>query len=937
MTMWLEQESGTTGRENSISRLNDEAAEGFDASPHPGDDALVPGRRRELRTLSETADAVRSGRGAALCLVGEPGVGKTLLLDRLQARASGCTVVRITGAAAESGFAFAALHQVCAPLLEHLDELPGPQKSALSSALGMDAGPPSDRFLLSLGVLSLLDAAARRRPVLCIVDDAQWLDHPSADVLRFVGRRVGAKPVALVFASLAGSPGAALADSTLVVPELDDDDARLLLERVLPGPLDPRVRDRILAESRGLPRSILQLAAVATPVELAGGYGLTFAAAPPAEFVEEVSEQLALAPADELQLALLAAADPTGDLATLSRAAKRRGISMSGMDSEIVGGLLRLGNTVVFRHPLVRVAMYLAFAPDLRRQAHAAIADAIDPSADPELRVWHRALSTDAPDEGLATALIESSSRVRESGGLTASAAFLERAVHLSSDGITRSARALAAAELKHRVGAANAAIRLLTIAEAGRLDVRQQAIAELLRIRATNLRRNGPHGSPALLSAHGTLESQSDRDDRAEEGASVSAVSRRRSVSAERTHQPLAELLAGLAAVETDGFASSAAKVRRAVDRYMNADLPIDDALSWDWLACRAAAYVWDYPALDALSQRMVQLARESGGLSWLPMGLAFQMVPRVFSGRLDSAMQLGTELELISRSADTMPLAGGTMLLLAWQGDEQAASPVLARLARESSERSEDVGAVGTDMAYAVLYNGLGRYQEAFAAAEHGAAHPEGKVFHNMCFPELIEAAVHCRDRQTASDAFARLTERTTAAGGDWALGVEARCRALISDHADAERWYRDAIVRLGRTEVRAELARAHLVFGEWLRRQRRRVEARAELRTAHEMFTEMGMAAFQKRAGHELRAAGESTHERGPQRTTPLTPREQEIARLAGEGLSNPEIGTRLFLSGRTVQYHLRKVFMKLGISSRVQLASASDPRDFAGPSL
>jgi DNA-binding CsgD family transcriptional regulator/tetratricopeptide (TPR) repeat protein len=385
-------------------------------------------------------------------------------------------------------------------------------------------------------------------------------------------------------------------------------------------------------------------------------------------------------------------------------------------------------------------------------------------------------------------------------------------------------------------------------------------------------------------------------------------------------------DLLTGLAALLIDGYVQGAPLVQSALARFRDDDLTDEDILRWSWIACRAAAYVWDFDSWQALSSRMVTLARHAGALSVLPLGLPFQMVQCALAGRMDQVKALADEVNAIAEATRLTPVPYGVLQCSAWQGRPAEAIPLIDTVAHQAAARGEGLGVTVAHMSRAILLNGLGRHEEALAAAVAGSEHPEDLVFYNWSLVELIEAATHVRQPERAAEAFERLAVRTSAAGGAWALGVEARCRALISGHDDAERLYRESIALLEQTQVRTETARSYLLLGEWLRRQRRRVEARQVLRRAHDLFTSMGLEAFAERAGRELAATGERARRRTIETNTNLTPRELQVARMASEGLSNPEIGIRLYLSTRTVEYHLRKVFTKLGISSRVQLSNA-----------
>lgn len=905
------------------------------------------GRTIELDELDQLARDVENGRSRALVLSGDPGVGKSALLDHLVAGAGRCAVVRAAGIAAETDFAFSGLHQLCGPLLDHLDALPAPQRSALATTFGVTTGPVPDPFLLALSVLSLFAGAASRQPLLCVVDDAHWLDAASARVLGFVARRLADESVGLVFARRSSAPAPWLDG----VPErsidgLGDEDARTLLASTLPGPLDPLVRDRIVDETRGNPLAILELPRGLTPAELAGGFGLSFTGGLSGRIEEAFHRRIAHLDAGQRRLALIAAAEPLGDAELLWQAAARWGISPDSVDTTAFDGLLQIGERVTFRHPLVRSATYRAASPAERRVVHRALAEVTDSTTDADRRAWHLAQAAEGPDEAVALELERSADRARSRGGLAAAAAFLERAAALSPEPAARATRALAAAEAKQRGGAADGATDLLDLAESGPLDPLPRARVGLLRARAAAALQRNADVPPLLLQAAGQLEALDPRlardtyldalaaaqwAGRIAPGTVLAAAEAARRAPPPDVRQAHDDLLEGLSALIIDGYDTGVPLVRRAIGRFLTEELPGEYMLRWGWIAGRASCYVWDFEAWRTFAASTVQLARDTGALSTLPIALPLLLAQRALAGELEGAASLGAELEAATEATGTAPLHYGMLQHLAWQGRETEATAYIDAVERDCTTRGEGLAVTAALMARAILTNGLGRHDEAFTAATRGSEHPEDMVFYNWSLAELVEAAVRCRRHRVAVDALDRLAARSSASATDWSLGVESRCRALIASGSAAEEAYRDAIERLERTSVRAEAARAHLLYGEWLRRERRRLEARRALRRAHELFTDMGLEAFASRAARELAATGETARSRTVDTQRGLTPRELQIAQLAAEGLSNPEIGTRLFLSARTVEYHLRKVFTKLGISTRVQLSAALDRAD------
>jgi DNA-binding CsgD family transcriptional regulator len=902
------------------------------------------GRRNECATLDRLVEDVRAGQSRVLVLRGEAGVGKTALLEYLQGRAPGCRIARAAGVESEMELPYAGLHQLCAPMLHRLGRLPGPQGDALGAAFGLREGDAPDRFLVGLAVLSLLSDVAEEYPLVCVVDDAQWLDRATAQALAFVTRRLVAESVAVVFAvresgdeqDLTGLP-------ELLVHGLADPDARALLASVITGPLDERVRDRIVAETRGNPLALLELPRGLTPAELAGGFGLPDAPALSGRIEESFGRRLTPLPSATRLLLLVAAAEPVGDPVPVWRAAERLGVGFEAAAPAAAASLVEFGGRVRFRHPLVRSAVYRSAPAEARHRVHRALAEATDPDLDPDRRAWHRAHATAALDEDVAAELERSAGRAQARGGLGAAAAFLQRAAELTPEPTRRARRALAAAQSKHQAGAPDTALDLLAIAQAGPLDELQRARAELLRAQITFAVNRGRDAPPMLLAAakrleplDATLARETYLDafsaalfaGRLASGGGVREVAE--AVLAadwgdSSPRSPLAcdLLLDGLAVLTTQGYAAAATTLKRALRAFRDEPMSEEDTLRWLWLACRIARALGDDASWDELTDRQVRLARNAGALSLLPIALIERFGVQLFLGDLDAAASLVAEAEAVVEATGSQLAPQGAIALAAWRGREAEASALIQASRQEVERRGEGLWLVATEWASAVLFNGLGRYEDALAAAEQAAEDPHELGLSTWVPTELVEAAVRSGDPERAVGPLRRLQEISRAAGTDWALGVEARSRALLSEGAAAERLYREAIERLGRTRIRVALARAHLLYGEWLRRQRRRMDAREQLRIAHQLYSSMGMEGFAERARRELLAAGETVRKRSVKTRGELTAQEMQIARLANDGLSNQEIGARLFISARTVQYHLGKVFTKLDISSRVQL--------------
>lgn len=893
------------------------------------------------------ADA-RAGQSAVLVLRGEPGIGKTALLGYAAESAGGFQVARAAGVESEMELPFAGLHQLCGPMLGGLGRLPSPQRDALGTAFGLSPGAQPDRFLVGLAVLSLLSDNAEERPLLCLIDDAQWLDRSSAQVLAFVSRRLQAESVILLFAErepgeldqLAGLPD-------LPLPGLPDDSARELLASAIRGPLDDRVRDRILAEARGNPLALIELPREFSPVKLAGGFGLPGALPLPGRIEASFRRRVQQLPAATQRLLLVAAAEPTGEPALLWRAAGMLGIPAEAVGPAEADGLLELGVQVAFRHSLLRSAVYRAAAAEDRQRAHLALAMATDAEIDPDRRAWHRAHATLSPDEDVAQELERSAGRAQARGGLAAAAAFLERAAALTPDRGRRARRALDAARDKQLAGAPHEALTLLATAAAGPLGDFDQAMLQRLHGQiALDLRRGGD-AAPLLLDAARQLEPldpalarktylealrAASIVGRLGDGTRAAAEAACRAPSPEGVPRAIDLLLAGLAVRFTDGYAASAPALKRALAAVRDQGERPGQDVRWPWTARRVAPDLFDDDTWYALATRNVQIARDAGALAVLPLAVNYLAVMRIYEGNLEAAAALLDESEAIADATGTARLALGRLLLAGFRGDEAQALMLTEASKPAAIVRGEGVVLTIGEHTRAVLCNGLGRYQAALDPAQSASAQDE-LMYSVWSLPELVEAAARCGQAELAADALARLCERTQAAGTELALGIEARSRALLSEGEPAERLYSEAIQRLGGTRMRPALARAHLLYGEWLRREKRRADAREHLRTAYERLAAMGMEAFAERARGELVATGETVHKRTVQTRYELTAQEVQIARLAGDGLTNPEIGAQLFLSARTVEWHLRKVFGKLGISSRRELGRAL--ADLAAP--
>jgi len=900
-------------------------------------------RLTERAALGQLLETARGGRSGALVVHGEAGVGKTALLEYAVESAAGLRVARVAGVESEMELAFAALQQLCGPMMGKLEGLPDPQREALGVAFGLITGAAPDRFLVGLAALSLLSEVAEQQPLLCVIDDAQWLDRASAQALAFVARRLLAEPVALVFATR--EPGEEYRGlPELLVGGLGEGDARELLSSVIGGPLDERVRDRIVAETRGNPLALLEL-----PRGVPGVPGVPGSSG---RIEDSFRRRLEVLPAATRRLMLVAAAEPAGDPGLVWRAAERLGIGAGALAPAADAGLLTISERVMFRHPLVRSAVYRAASPAERRAVHQALAGATDPQADPDRRAWHRAQATLGPDEDVAGELERSAGRAQARGGLAAAAAFLERSAALTLDPARRAERALAAAQASYQSGSLDATLRLLATAEAGPPDEFRRAWTDRLRGHIAFASSRGSDAPPLLLKAARQFEPLDPllaRETYLDALAAATFVGRlalgggmREVAEAARAAPPPPGpargpdlLLDGLALLICEGYPAGAPVLRQAVSAFRGTDISREEGLRWLWLSCRAAALVWDYASWDVLSDRQVTLARDAGALVTLPIALNMRATVHLFAGEFTEAASMVAQAESVTEATGSSIAPYGALALAVFRGREAQAAHLIQTATDDAERRGEGRALSLAQWADAVLCNSLGRYQEALAAAQRASEDSPAVHFASVELVELVEAAVRSAVPERAAGAVQRLSGIARACGTDWALGAEARSRALVSDGPAAENLYREAIDRLGRAGLRVDLARARLLYGEWLRRQRRRRDARHQLGTAYEIFDSVGAAAFAERARIELRAAGGYARQHTVETPDTLTAQEALIARLAGEGASNPQIAAQLFISPATVAYHLRKVFTKLGISSRSQLAPALPARQGAAP--
>ncbi|MDI2125047.1 helix-turn-helix transcriptional regulator [Yinghuangia seranimata] len=885
--------------------------------PENNTDALI-GRRDEIRRLDALLQAARQGRGGALVLRGEPGIGKSALLRRLDEAATGFLVMQASGAEFEMELPFAALHQLLAPVTGLMPALSAPHRKALEVAFGLDTGTP-DPFLVGVAALSLLVETVQERPLLCVVDDAHWLDQASAKALTFLARRVSAERIALVFAAREPSRLPGLDELPgLPLQGLGEADARALLAAAVRAPLDERVRDRILAEARGNPLALVELPRTAGLAGMAGGFAQPDSV--PSVIEQSFRSRLDLLPPPARLLVTVAAADQIGDPDLLWRAAGVLGICKSAVAESLP--LVEFGTRIRFSHPLARSAAYHAATPEDRRRAHEALAAVTDPVADPDRRAWHRAQAGAGPDEQVAAELEASATRAQERGGVAAAAAFLERSAALTINPVRRTERVLAAVQAKLSVGDFDTAADLLGTVRTD--DPGQAARADLLRGRLSFVRRRGDEGptehvlrAAARLAATDPARSRECYLDAVEMGLLLGDLDEvvQAAVKASLPDEPtsgVAAVLAGLISLVGDGHAAAGEILKPVV-----ADAEAEVWARRPSLGFMLASELWDFAALRGFATRAVAAGRETGSFHALPIGLAMQATASVHAGDFGTAMELISEEEAIAGATGAAPLVYPRLHLAAMRGRREE----VAELASVDHKMS-----LSEQWAAAVVGNGLADYPAALEAAtravEYGASVTAG-----LALPELVEAAVRCGETEVAAAALASLQERTRAGRHAWGLGVEAYARALVTEDESA---YQEAVDLLDDGAMVVYRARAHLLYGEWLRRQGRRRDARTALRAAHEAMSDLGLEAFAERAAGELRATGEQARSRTSKASDQLTMQEVHIARLVADGATSKEVAAKLFLSPRTVDAHLRNIFRKLGLTSRRQLRDLPDIR-------
>jgi DNA-binding CsgD family transcriptional regulator len=909
--------------------------------PHAAGVRKLIGRRREQLIIEQLLQTARDGHGGVLVIQGEPGVGKTALLDFLAGAATGFRLVSAVGVEGEMELPFAALHQLCAPILPFAEHLPDVQREAIAVAFGVSSGPAPDPFLIGLAVLGLLSDAAEQQPLVCIIDDAQWLDRASAKALTFAARRVLAEKIAVVFAARELDTEVGALPELQLAP-LAHRDARDLMRSVMPGPIDERVLERLVIETHGNPLAGVEFPRGLTATQLAGGFALPTALPLTAQIEESFARRLDALPKQARQLLLLAAAEPTGDTALLWRAAQSLEIPEAAGQALEADGLLTLSDGITFRHPLVRSATYRAAEPRERTQIHRALAEATDPQLDPDRRAWHRSQAAVSPDEDVASELERSATRAQSRGGVAAAAAFLERAAALTPEPGRRAQRALAAAQTHLQAGAFDAALHQLADAEPKYLDELGRAHVERLRGQIEFASSAGSEAPALLLRAAQRIEPLDTELARetyldawvaaffagglAPDGTlqSISKAAR----SAPQPHsaaRPADVLLDALSALVIEGRAAAAPMLRNALVVFAEGQIPITEGLRWGWLATHVAWAVWDDQNWHQAVGRQLQTVREAGVLDNLPVYLQTVGSNAAWRGDFAMAESLIAESDTIAEATGTRLARYAAVVLECFRGRETEARALIEIEMANASAAGQGYGIQVCQWVSALLHISFGRYEQALAEAREASEQAPELWTSPWALVEVIEAAARSGEKRIASQALARLAEATDVGENDWGLGLLARSRALLCDGELAESSYREAIERLGRVQLRPELARAHLLYGEWLNSEQRRADARIELRAAHDQFTSIGMEAFAERSRLELQSTGERTAKRTATALEELTAHEARIARLAADGHTNREIAAQLFISPSTVEYHLRKTFRKLHVQSRTQLAT------------
>jgi len=905
-------------------------------------------RAHEQALLYELLDSARRGRSTTFVVTGEAGIGKSCLLEHAVQSATDMEVTCVSGVESEMGLSFAGLHRLLTPFLAELDTLPSPQRSALQVIFGLSDGPPPDQFLIGLATLTLLTDAAARKPLLCVLDDAQWLDEETIGIVAFVSRRLFADHVALLFAVRGGrdSIPAFAGLRTVSLQGLSKQSSHALLNSVVTTDLDYDVANRILEATAGNPLAIIELTE-----ELSAQNSCVesdpFQPLPVGRRIEERFLRVVRGMTKDAQLLLLvAAAEPTGESRLVMGAAEFLGVSAESGDGPETSGLVSLRPRVSFRHPLVRSAVYSAASPADRRRVHRALASVCMGEPSRDMHAWHLGAGAADPDEAVAGELEASALRARRRGGYVAESSFLTRAAELSQETHRYIQRLLGAATAAASAGLQARARALLDRAMREPVDGLQTAYGRWLN--GLFLMHEGSYGrAPQELLAAALAYEPQDRTQarivlldalgavclagQRAEGTSpieIAKVALTLPRTPSRTAGRMADaLLDGIATRLVVGYAESVPMLQAAIRSWAPEEIPAENVTLWCQLGTTAALELYDDEALFGWVRAIEDLSRERGSIVLLRVVLYGLSTAAGLAGRFADA-------EAYNREAHELNAATG-----APSGLDPMIDVELHGL-RGREEETREAAAFVEQMAYAVGFEaahwrgqialsrlelGLGRYREALTAASGLAdATPFGVT--GLVLPDIVESGVRSGDLAAARQALTQIAERAHANRTPWVLGLLARCSALMATPADAEALYQQAIGHLEQTRMAFDLARTHLLYGEWLRREHRRIDARTQLRLALDSFLSAGAEGFAERAQSELRATGEHTHHRASSTANELTPQERQIAELAAQRVTNREIAAKLFISAHTVDYHLRKIFHKIGISSRRELEAA-----------
>jgi DNA-binding CsgD family transcriptional regulator len=902
----------------------------------------VLGRRPERTRLDEILDRIRDGHSATLVLEGGPGLGKTTLLNYLVEQGAGVTLLTTTGTQSEFGLPYAALHQLCHPVIGALEVLPAPQREALETTFGMRTGPVPGTFLIGLAALGLISEVSRVAPVLCVIDDAQWMDRASADVLGFVARRLEADAVGMVFATRsAGDTPWLERIPLLALRGLERAAAAELLATLAPGRIEPAAMDRILDEADGIPLVLVEAARTLKRTEISTGIIREEVSSDPDRLEAQFGVRLRALPLETQRLLLIAAAEPTANPLRIRAAAASLGAAADALRPAVEAGLCHDDTTVRFRHPLVRSAVYRTASGEELRAAHAALARASPADSDPDLLAWHRACACDSTDEEVAAELAVASERMLERGAPAAAAVLLRKARQVTADEAQRVRWSLRIAQAELAAGDFDASEREMVASHTAMLSPALLAEAKLTEARLAFTRERGGTAVPLLLRAAELLSAVT--TDAAEEAyleafsaalfggtltrTDLAQVSKRwQATEFPDGGRPAHRLLDALSAIVISGGPTAWQRLRETLSTIEDGTGRHESSLPALWVASVAAAAAWDIESWDAISHRLVTTSRDAGDYGELPTALSSRAFVQLFTGELRAAVEAVQETETITSATGGRMTPYGAIGVAALSGREPELDALVEATMPSAEARSDATGISIACWAQGLLNNGMGRYAEALAWTTR--ARPLYQDLHASSvwvLVELIESASRTDRLADARAALRLLASTAESSGTAWGLGVLARSRALAGDEARTEEHYAESLRLLEPTRCALDLARTSLAYGEWLRRQRRLSDAREHLVRAVDLFESMGAAAFAARGTRELRAAGSQLRKPGTTAASVLTVQESQIARLVAQGLTNAEVATRMFLSPRTVEYHLAKVFGKLQLKSRHQLAA------------